>query len=102
MSGGHFDYIQHRIRDAAEEIEGIVRRDESAVPNDDRDEYGETIHGVPYKPETLAKFRECEAVLRTATAMLQRVDWLVSCDDDEESFHERWDADLARLRGAAS
>ena len=83
MSGGHFDYVQYRITQAADEVEQYIRRCEL----DERDECG---YKPEYSPETLEKFRECERTLRRAAAMLQRVDWLASGDDGEDCFHHRW------------
>jgi hypothetical protein len=87
MSGGHFDYIQYRISQAADEVCQYIRRCES----DERDEYG-------YKPEfskeTLEKFRECELTLRRASVMLHRVDYLASGDDGEDQFHSCLERDL--------
>jgi hypothetical protein len=83
MSGGHFDYIQYRIDQAADEVEQYIRKCEST----ETDEYG---YKPDFRPETLAKFRECESTLRRAAAMLQRVDWLASGDDSENGFHKRW------------
>ena len=87
MSGGHFDYVQYRIDDAAETLERYIARCEKG----DADAYGN-------KPEhterTLAKFRECERTLRRAYAMLHRVDYLISGDDSEASFFKRWDEEV--------
>lgn len=84
MSGGHFDYIQDRIRyAAAEALADYIEQCETGKA----DEWGFTHE---WTPETLAKFRECEQALWAAAAMLQRVDWLISGDDGEETFHARW------------
>ena len=83
MSGGHFDYIQYRIDQTADEVKSFIRRCESG----ERDEYD---YQRAYTPETIARFRECELTLRRAAAMLQRVDWLASGDDGEDDFHLRW------------
>jgi hypothetical protein len=83
MSGGYFDYVQHRIDEAADKVDSYIRRCES----DYRDKYG---YKPEYSADTLARFRECERTLRRAAAMLQRVDWLVSGEDGEDSFHRRW------------
>ncbi len=83
MSGGKFEYIQYRFDQTADELNSYIRRLESG----EADDYG---FRETYTPETLAKFRECEATIRRAAAMLQRVDWLASGDDGEDSFHERW------------
>lgn len=87
MSGGHFDYIQYRIDDAAEEIASTIAR--MGTYDEDYD-----CNWPEYSPETVQKMRECEATLRKAAAMLHRVDWLLSGDDSEETFHERWKHDL--------
>lgn len=87
MSGGHFDYVQYRIQQAADEVSSYIRRCES----NEVDEYG-------YKPEyskkTIEKFCECEEALRRAFIMLNRMDWLICGDDGEETFHERLRNDL--------
>ena len=44
--------------------------------------------------EKIAKFINAEKILRIGEIMAQRVDWLESGDDGEESFHERWDEDV--------
>jgi len=75
MSGGHFDYNQYRIEEIADDIDRLIRTNNSR-----RD----------YPPDILNKFREAEHTLRQAADMVQRVDWLVSCDDGEESFRSRW------------
>jgi hypothetical protein len=89
MSGGHFDYIQYTIDRVADDLGGYIQWAESGELN----EYG-------YKPEyskaTLDKFRECMKTLRLGAAMLQRVDWLVSGDDGEDSFHHRWEEGVVK------
>jgi hypothetical protein len=87
MSGGEFDYIQYRIGEAADMVEQYILRCDSPVT----DKYG---YKPEYSSETMLKFRECELTLRRAAAMLQRMDWLVSGDDAEESFHRRWAEDV--------
>ena len=85
MSGGHFQYQQHRIEDIAVEIDELIGS------NDDQslDEWGQR-RGNNYQPEIIEKFREAAHTLRQSAEMAQRVDWLVSGDDGEESFMRRW------------
>jgi hypothetical protein len=85
MSGGHFDYHQFRIRDIAESIEGIVSENGDLT----LDEWGDT-KGHGYRPETIALLNEAAHALQRAAEMGQRVDWLISGDDSEESFLSRW------------
>lgn len=89
MSGGHFEYKQYRIVDIAVEIEEVIKSN-----NDETlDEWGQR-RGNGYPPEIIEKFREAAHTLRQAAEMAQRVDWLLSCDDGEESFLRRWDSEV--------
>ena len=88
MSGGHFFYVQDKFDGVAWEIDELVRSNDDAT----RNEYGERA-GRGYPPEVIARFRTAARVARLAAAMVRRVDWLVSCDDGEDNFLERWDAD---------
>lgn len=74
MSGGFFDYNQHRLEDMAREIENIINNNK-----------------YDYKPETLEKFKQAVICLRLASNMVQRIDWLLSDNDSEITFHEWWD-----------
>lgn len=83
MSGGHFDYAQYRLGDIADEIDNLIR--------DNNSEYRQ------YSEETLSKFRKSAWMLRVATVYVQRIDWLVSADDSEETFHARLIEDLENI-----
>jgi len=91
MSGGAFDYAQYRIEDIACQIEERIASNDC----DDLDEYQQVI-GAHYKPETIAAFREGARLLRRAAIYAQRIDWLISGDDGEESFHKRLTEELAK------
>ena len=81
MSGGHFGYQQYRLHDMAEMIDELI------AGNGQPDTFG---HARSYSPETIAKFKLASETLEKAGAMAQRIDWLVSGDDGEETFHARW------------
>jgi len=81
MSGGHFDYKQYNIEEIADEIEEMIASNDEA-------------RGEGYPPEIIERFKEAAYTLRQAAEMAQRVDWLVSCDDGEESFMRRWDKEV--------
>jgi len=85
MSGGHFDYQQYRIQDMIVEIEELIYSND----NNEKDQFGDRL-GRGYPPDIIRKFKESIPVLQKAAAMVQRIDWLVSGDDGEESFRERW------------
>ena len=77
MSGGHFNYNQNIVGDIANDIDLFL--------------------GGGHSKETLAKFKEAVHTLRKAEIMAQRIDWLLSGDDGEESFHRRWAEELKEL-----
>lgn len=85
MSGGYFEYNQHRVREIAEDIERLIATNNDETLND----YGDR-KGRAYSPEIIARFQEAVHTLNQAADMAQRVDWLVSDDDGPESFLKRW------------
>ncbi len=78
MSGGYFDYDQLRIKDIIVEIESILL--------DDSD--------YNMKEETIQEFKKGLDYLYKAYIYTQRIDWFLSGDDSEETFHERLKEDL--------
>lgn len=87
MSGGFFDYQQYSISEIADKVERLLSHEY------DDDEY-KYIEGL--SEETLAEFRVGVEALRKAYIYAQRIDWLLSGDDGEESFHERLKEELAK------
>jgi hypothetical protein len=85
MSGGHFDYIQYRFNDVIEEIKELIES------NNIEDEYG---NKYDFSELTLDEFEKAIKILKLAIIYVQRIDWLVSGDDGEETFHERIKEDL--------
>jgi hypothetical protein len=81
MSGGHFSYLQNCISYAADDVKKII---------DNNDEHC-------YSQQTIDQFKTGENLLRAAAVYLHRIDWLVSCDDGEEDFHDRLSEDLDQL-----
>jgi len=85
MSGGHFDYKQYYLNDIANDIQ--LQIETNGKPN----EYGENI---TYSDATIARFKEAVYVLKVAETYAQRIDWLISGDDGEDSFIERINDEL--------
>lgn len=83
MSGGHFEYNQYRLNDLASEIQRIVETHQN------RDWWN-------FTPETIQKFQEAIVTLRKAEAMVQHIDWLVSGDNGEDTFHKKWAEDFPK------
>jgi hypothetical protein len=79
----------------AEEIERLVRDNDKLLSDEERYRYDpDEPRGYGFPPEVIARFREAAATCRRAAIMVQRVDWLVSSDDGEDSFLRRWEEDL--------
>jgi hypothetical protein len=92
MSGGYFDYEQYQINTIAETVESLILKNDSVDP----DEFGD-IEGYQFSPETIAEFKKGLALLKQAYVYAQRIDWLVSGDDGEDTFHQRLKNDLDRI-----
>jgi hypothetical protein len=98
MSGGHFRYINRFFDEVAEEIERLVRDNDLPAVDGDPYRYNpDEPRGFGFSPEVLVRFREAAATCRRAAVMANRVDYLVSADDGEDNFMQRWDHDLAAL-----
>jgi len=89
MSGGHFNYDQYKIGQIADMVEQLVISNNSTELNI----WGDSV-GLGYTEATISEFRIALKMLRQAQIYTQRIDWLVSCDDGEDSFHSRLKEDL--------
>jgi tetrahydromethanopterin S-methyltransferase subunit G len=89
MSGGHFNYIQYKLEDISRELENIIVENDS----DELDEYGEKI-GRDYSEETLDEFMNAIVFLKLCEIYVQRIDYLLSGDDGEDSFHSNLRKDI--------
>lgn len=92
MSGGHFNYQQYKISEIADEVERLIACNDSK----ETDRWGETI-GYGFDARVIEKFQEGLRILRQAEIYAQRIDWLVSADDGEDSFLRRLQEDLEKL-----
>jgi predicted house-cleaning noncanonical NTP pyrophosphatase (MazG superfamily) len=109
MSGGAFDYKQYNITMIADEIEQIILnngrpktqeelRDESwGRDNSWYEKYPEDLNHYRYPDDVIEEFKKGLDILRRAQVYAQRIDWLVSGDDGEKSFHKRLKEDLNKL-----
>ena len=80
MSGGHFDYNQHRINYIIESIEEQID------------------NNYEYSAEVINEFKIGLEKLKEAYVYAQRIDWLLSGDDGPETFIERLKEDLDKLK----
>lgn len=92
MSGGHFAYQQYQMQIIAEEIEQLIENNDC----NDKNQWGDVI-GNHYSRETMREFDKAVELLKQAYVYVQRIDWLVSGDDGEDSFHSRLKSELSKL-----
>lgn len=100
MSGGYFDYKQWAIDQIAEDVEAYINKCERKEEKDWGYEDGRRKY-MPYiyeeTEEVLNEFRKGLKILRQASVYAQRIDWLLSGDDNDESFLRRLKQELEAL-----
>ena len=106
MSGGAFEYWQYHISRIADDVKDVIVKNQVERPKTDHErwDYDSEGHLYPwakyyydYTPETIEKFKEAYKKLQEAYIYAQRVDWLLSGDDGEDTFHQRLKQDLEEL-----
>lgn len=108
MSGGKFNYDQHRIKYMAEIVEHYIEqngrpktreelKDEGWIDPDWYRKYPEDLNHYKYPDDVIEKFKEAVVVLRKAAIYAHRIDYLLSGDDGEESFLKRLQEELEQL-----
>jgi hypothetical protein len=108
MSGGHWDYLQYRFTDVVEDIQNIVERNGKEKTREElkneswRDpewyeKYPEDKFHHKYPDEVIKEFNKGAEIIKKAQVYMQRIDWLLSGDDGEESFIKRLKEDLEKL-----
>lgn len=95
MSGGHFEYKQYTLGAIAEDIDRLINKALNYLDNPPKEDDYERCY--QYRQETIDKFTQTRDALIEAAKMVQRVDWLVSGDDSEDSFHKRWQEEIKEL-----
>lgn len=86
MGGGYFEYQQYHIQDIIDKLE------ETKVKIENDEEYYE----YDRKQELLQKISNGLTHLNLASIYTQRLDWLFSGDDGEDSFFERLEEELEK------
>lgn len=95
MSGGRFDYIERKIPYIAESIQ------EEIDSNNTKWEgfFSEPEwNGERYTKETIEEFKKGIEALRKAYVYARRIDYLLSGDDGEETFHKRLKEELKNFK----
>jgi len=108
--------MQYQFNSVAEEILEEIRNSEKGYEGYSHDQWGtgrpyeqfghdENGKEITVKPkgwnryskETIQEFQIAYLKCREAGVYAQRVDWFLSGDDGEESFHQRLEEDIRRL-----
>ena len=109
MSGGQWDYIQYRFTDVVEDMKRLINKngklktleemkEEGEWAADWYEKYPEDKYHHKYPDEVIEKFKEGIEIIEKAQTYIQRFDYLLSGDDGEESFLERLEEGLNKLK----
>lgn len=95
ISGGHFDYVQYRIDEIIDGIEKIIEL--NGKKREEPTSSWESEFVYEYPDDIIDEFKSGLRHLKIAKIYAQRIDWLVSGDDGEDSFRERLQEELTKL-----
>ena len=109
MSGGHFDYLQYKLPDVVKSIQREINKSgrlktERELKNENwRDpdwykKYPEDLTFYKYPDQVIDEFKEGIKYIQLAQIYMQRIDWLISGDDGDDSFITRLKKDLNELK----
>jgi len=108
MSGGHFDYQQHKMFEIAESIQSLIDNNgrlmtdnelkDNLISKEELEKYPEMGYHHAFSPQLIEKFKEGVELIRKAYVYAHRIDWLISGDDGEETFLKRLDEELNKLK----
>ena len=109
MSGGHFDYVQYRIQEIIEKIKDVIFQNKKERSKEDVDPWELDDDGnikeyyryhYYFSDKTIEEFKNAVNILQQAYVYAQRIDWLLSGDDGEESFHRRLAKDMEEINAS--
>ena len=83
MSGGHFDYKQYGLQEVADTLIGDIAR--CKVKTSWREAYDEQV---------IERMEDGLKAIVEAAVYMNRIDWLLSGDDGEDTFLRRLREDL--------
>jgi hypothetical protein len=85
----HFYYDLNRLDNISDEIEKIIRNNESL----EKDYWGYDLANH-YSPETLKQLKYAASACRLAKLCIRRVDQFLTKNDGEEAFRSKFERDL--------
>lgn len=105
MSGGHFNYDQYKIDQIAEDIQQELDnqgkekfKEELWMSKEYYQDHPEEKLEYTYPKNIQKEFKNAIKALKIAAVYAQRVDWLLSGDDGEDSFLKRLKEDLNKIK----
>lgn len=109
MSGGRWDYIEYRFTDIVEDMKRLINRNGKLKTLEEMKEeawrivewyekYPEDKYHHKYPDKIIEKFKEGIEIIEKAQIYIQRFDYLLSGDDGEDSFLERLEEELSKLK----
>lgn len=96
MSGGNWDYMQYQFTRVINDITDAIEK--NGKKREDRDFEWQSEYYFEYSEETIKKFKEARLSIAEAQEHIQRLDWLFSDDDGEDSYLKRLDDNLKEIR----
>ena len=91
MSGGHYDYIQHRLED---DVLATMKEDIRVAVENKENDWG---YRPDYSQETIDILKRGRHAVAVAVIYLRRIDWFLSGDDGEEQLFLRLREELEEL-----
>lgn len=107
MSGGHFDYNQHYINYIIEELENIIEKNGKLKTKEELSEqndaeyykkYPYELYHYNYSDDIIEEFKNGLNYLKLASIYANRIDYLISGDESEESFRSRLDDGIKKIK----
>ena len=109
MSGGRFEYKQYGISDIADYVHNEISK--SGKPKSEQEikdtkrwsgddwfeKYPDDLNHYQYPDDVIEEFKKGYWILRKAAIYAQRIDWILSGDDGDESFIRRLRDELEQL-----
>jgi hypothetical protein len=109
MSGGRFEYKQYGISDIADYVHNEIAK--SGKPKSEQEikgtkrwsgddwyeKYPDDLNYYQYPDDVIEEFKKGYWILRKAAIYAQRIDWILSGDDGDESFIRRLRDELEQL-----
>jgi len=88
MSGGYFEHKDCVLQEIGDKLSEIIRDNNKKLKE----------QSIPkrhlYRERTMEEFKKATFYLEMAKIYVHRIDWFLSGDDGESTFHERIEEDL--------